>query len=156
IGQRFFGWVAYTLMRAERRDGPTYGWRPFDYDQTHNLTIVASANLGAGWEAGLRFRFVTGRPTTSPSPSIYNADTFAWIHVPGAYGNDRLPDFHQLDLRIEKRWRVGRGLVGAFLEVLNVYNQANIEGWEYADDGVHRAPIPSLPIVPNLGLRGEW
>jgi hypothetical protein len=48
-----------------------------------------------------------------------------------------------------------RVLIGAYLEVLNAYFAQNVEGWEYADDGVHRVSIPSMPIVPNFGLRGE-
>jgi hypothetical protein len=156
IGDRFFGWIAYTLMRSERRDLPGGSWRPFDYDQTHNLTIVASANLGSGWEVGLRFRYVTGRPTTAPMPSLYDADQFRWIGIPGSYNGERLPDFHQLDLRVEKRWRVrNRVLIGVYLELINAYFAQNVEGWEYADDGVHRVPIASMPIVPNFGLRGE-
>ena len=34
LGQRLFGWVTYSLARAER-DYPLAGWRPADFDQTH-------------------------------------------------------------------------------------------------------------------------
>src|SRR5687767_4939424 len=34
---RFFGWLAYTLSRSERRDTPDADWEDFDYDQTHIL-----------------------------------------------------------------------------------------------------------------------
>ena len=32
LGHRLFGWVTYTLARAER-DFPDVGWRPADFDQ---------------------------------------------------------------------------------------------------------------------------
>src|SRR5262249_36942811 len=60
----FFGWITYSLIRSERRDHPGGGWRLFDYDQTHVLGVLASYQLGAGWEAGARFRFATGAPRT--------------------------------------------------------------------------------------------
>src|SRR5262249_6284592 len=63
LSSRFFGWIAYTLSRAERRDTPSSPWRSFEWDQTHNLVLVASYDLGDGWEVGARFRYVTGRPT---------------------------------------------------------------------------------------------
>ena len=55
----FFGWVTYSLIRSERRDHPGSDWRLFDYDQTHVLGVLASYELGHGWEAGARFRYTT-------------------------------------------------------------------------------------------------
>ena len=37
--ERFFGWLSYTLMRSERRQDDGSGYRPFDFDQTHVLTV---------------------------------------------------------------------------------------------------------------------
>jgi hypothetical protein len=41
----FFGWLAYTLSRAERRDNPDEEYRLFAQDQTHIVTLVASLKL---------------------------------------------------------------------------------------------------------------
>ncbi|MFO0606854.1 MAG: TonB-dependent receptor [Polyangiales bacterium] len=154
-GERFFGWVAYTLMRAERRDGPGAPWRPFEFDQTHILTAVGSLRLGRGWELGARFRYVTGRPTAFTrsltiglTGATLPAGTEPWL--------DRVPDFHQLDLRLEKQWTHSWGRVVFYLEVLNVYNRINAE--QVVWDADHAVSYPSgvfLPIVPNLGVRGE-
>ncbi len=154
-GQRFFGWVAYTLMRAERRDRPGGPWRPFEFDQTHILTAVGSVRLGRGWEVGGRFRYVTGRPTVftrSLTVGLTGADLFAgnepWL--------DRIPDFHQLDLRVEKQWTHAWGRVAFYVEVLNVYNRINAEQVEWDVDHTRSYPAGVfLPIVPNLGVRGE-
>ena len=61
---RFFGWLAYTLSRSERRDNPGDALHLFQYDQTHILTVLGSYKLGRGWEVGARFRYVTGDPYT--------------------------------------------------------------------------------------------
>jgi hypothetical protein len=42
-----------------------------------------------------------------------------------------------------------------FLEVLNVYNQGNQEGVTYNYDYRQSQIVSGLPIVPNLGIRGE-
>ncbi|MBV8756021.1 MAG: TonB-dependent receptor, partial [Deltaproteobacteria bacterium] len=52
----FSGFLSYTLSRSERDDG--MGWRPFDYDQTHILSVSGSYKLGRGWELGSTFRLV--------------------------------------------------------------------------------------------------
>ena len=60
----FFGWITYSLTRSERRDHPNTDWRLFDFDQTQALGVVASYQLGHGWEVGTRFRYTTGFPRT--------------------------------------------------------------------------------------------
>ena len=42
---RVYGWIAYTLLKSERQDHPGQPWRPFQYDQTHILTLVAGYHL---------------------------------------------------------------------------------------------------------------
>lgn len=54
---RFTGWIAYTLSRSTRIDGPSKVERLFEYDRWHPAA-VASYTLGRGWEAGARFRYV--------------------------------------------------------------------------------------------------
>ena len=43
---RFFGWVAYTLSRSERRSVNGEGLALFQYDQPHILTALGSYKLG--------------------------------------------------------------------------------------------------------------
>jgi hypothetical protein len=40
--------------------------------------------------------------------------------------------------------------------VLNVYNQQNPEGYQYSYDFSKRVEFPGLPIVPTLGVKGEF
>ena len=45
VADHVFGWVAYTIMRSERRNDDASDWRLFDYDQTHILTVASSVKL---------------------------------------------------------------------------------------------------------------
>jgi hypothetical protein len=39
---------------------------------------------------------------------------------------------------------------------MNAYNAKNREGYEYSFDFLEREPATAgLPLIPNLGLRGE-
>lgn len=154
-GTRFFGWIAYTLMRAERRDGPSAPWRPFEFDQTHILTAVGSLRLGRGWELGARFRYVTGRPT-GYDRALGLGLTGANLPAGSEPWLDRIPEFHQLDLRVEKQWVRPWGRLVFHFEVLNVYNRVNAENVTWDTDHVQSYPSGVyLPIVPNVGVRGE-
>jgi TonB family protein len=154
---RFFGWLAYTLSRSERRDGPGQDYRIFQFDQTHILTAIASFRLGRGWEIGGRFRFVTGNPTTPVAGAVFNADTGTYTQVPGQPFSVRVAPFHQLDLRVDKTWSLGRrGTLNLYLEVLNVYNNANQEGVQYNYNFTQSNVVTGLPLFPNLGVRVEY
>jgi outer membrane receptor protein involved in Fe transport len=154
---RFFGWVAYTLSRATRTDAPGQSEHLYVYDQTHILTVLGSYRIGAGFEVGLRFRYVTGSLTTPVIGSFYDTASLRYIPVYGAVNSERLPDFLQLDLRVDKTFRIGpRANIGLFLEILNLFNYANVEGYQYNFDYTQRVPINGIPFFPNLGLRGEY
>ena len=105
LTSKFVGWLAYTLMRAERRDSGASAYRLFQYDQTHILTLFGSYSLPRNWQIGSRFRYVTGDPATSVTGSIFDASTniggYTAIYNPNAY-TTRVPAFYQLDIRVDK------------------------------------------------------
>jgi TonB family protein len=149
------GWVSYTLSRAERRDGPGEERRPFTFDQTHILSLVATAELPWRLVAGARFRYVTGNPETPITGSYYDADADVYVPIPGATNSGRVPSYNQLDLRLERRWVFDRWALTAYIDVQNAYNRANPEATIYSYDYREQQVLSGLPIIPSLGLKGE-
>ena len=152
----FFGWVSYTLSRSERRQRPEEDWALFSLDQTHILTAVASYDVGWGVTTGLRFQLVTGTPRTPILGSVYDADTNSWDPVLGGAFSDRNPTFHQLDLRVDKLFTFDTFKLTAYLDLQNVYNQANQEMTAYSYDFSRSAVVAGLPILPSLGVKAEF
>jgi hypothetical protein len=74
----------------------------------------------------------------------------------GARNSARFPVFHQLDLRVDKRWVLHRLAVTAYVDVQNVYNRQNVEAWIYQADFRGRLGALGLPIFPSLGIRIDW
>lgn len=153
---RVFGWVAYTLSRSERRDAPGEEIVLFDFDQTHILTVIGVVRLPKNWQVGARFRLVSGNPNTPIIGATYDADFGTYIPIEGKPHSDRFPAFHQLDLRVDKKWVWRRVSLGFYLDVQNAYNARNVEFWNYAFDYTSRVAIASLPIIPSVGLKFEW
>jgi hypothetical protein len=152
---RFFGWVAYTISRSERRDAPDEPTYTYAFDQTHILTALGSLELGRGWKVGARWRYVTGNMYTPYVGGVmdYNAGTYAPIS--GAPYSRRLPAFHQLDLRVDKTWKFQSWQLGAYLDLQNAYNRQNPEGVTYNYNYSKSDVVPGLPILPIAGIRGE-
>jgi TonB family protein len=154
--ERFFGWLAYTLSRSERRDQPGAPLQLFQFDETHILTVLGSYRLGRGWEIGARFRLTSGYLYTPQQYGFYDENSSAYIPL-SAYPTNgtRLPLFHSLDIRIDKGWKYKWGNLSVYLDVLNVYNQGNVLGVSYDYNSTHSTYANDLPFLPSLGIRAE-
>jgi len=156
IGTTFQGWLAYTFQRSLRTDGFGREERAFDFDQPHILTAVGTWTFGGGWSAGGRFRLISGNPTTPVTGALFDAASGPWVPRYGAVNSERLPLFHPRDLRGDKRFAFETWQLAVYLDVQNVYNRGNAEGYSYGFDYTQRQPITGLPILPVVGIRGEW
>jgi hypothetical protein len=153
---RFFGWVAYTLSRSERRDSPSQRFYPFDYDQTHNLSVVASWRIDDHWRVGARFRFTSGDPYTPQGPGAFDASSATYLPTPPLRPNgSRLPPFHELDLRVDRAWTLGAARLTAYADVENVYAYQAPIGVVYSYNFRIDEFARGLPVLPSIGLRGE-
>jgi hypothetical protein len=157
VWHNLWGFVAYTLSRSERRDAPDAPWYLYRFDQTHILTLVASYKLPWGLEAGVRFRYVTGNPATRVVGGLRDVEFQSYDAVLGPSNDTRLPDFHQLDLRLDKAFTFNRWKLGLFLEVQNVYNRKNAETLVYGGRQLfQQGQVVGLPIFPDLGVRADF
>jgi len=158
FANNFFGWISYSISRSMRNDGPGTPYRLFDIDQTHNLTVVASYNFLKTWTIGGRFRFSSGEPYTDILGSIYNSDNGTYIPL---YNSDkknqkRSPPFHQLDLRLDKKWVFNTWILHTYLDVQSVYYHANPVGVVYNYDYTEQGYLKMLPILPSIGIKAEF
>ncbi|MBW1761197.1 MAG: TonB-dependent receptor [Deltaproteobacteria bacterium] len=154
-GRQYFGYLSYTLSRSERKDGPLEPWRLFDFDQTHILTAAFVYNFPRNWEIGGTFRVVSGNPSTPVIGSIYDALNDVYIPIDGRVNTLRNPLFHQLNVRVQKKWIFDGWKLAVFVDIQNAYNQQNQEGIIYNYDFSQQTPLLGLPIIPSLGIRGE-
>lgn len=151
----FFGWASYAISKSERRYVGDVEWRPFDFDQPHVLSVVASQEIGR-WTVGARFRYASGNPRTPVVGSTYDARDDRYDPIFGAQNSIRIPAFWQLDARVDRTFLLGkdfRALV--FLDLQNVTNHQNAEEIVYSSDFRKRDYIIGLPFLAVLGARVE-
>lgn len=146
---RFTGWIAYTLSRSERIY--SCGLRPADFDQTHLLNAVAQIRLPWKLLLGARLYVATGRPVT-----LLNLDGRTTVR-----NNNRLPDYVQVDLRLDRQWTFRRWAFAAFIEILNLTYSQTVFGLTYPEmDGIRRYDQPQVNgfrwVLPTVGLRAHF
>jgi TonB family protein len=152
----FLGWVSYSLSRFERDGYGGAAFSPGPLDQPHNLIVVASFSLPWNLTVGGRFRYASGPLVTPIASSIFDAQANLYVPIPALPWSRRLPDFLQLDVRVDKRFVFDAWSLTAYLDVQNVTNRQNPEALFYNFNYAESAFVYSIPILPTVGLRGEW
>lgn len=158
LTRRVGGFASYTLSRSTRSIGRSRQLSSFD--RTHVANVALTYDLGRGYRAGGRFVFYSGLPQ-----KIGGATLPPISGVPGGSGSlaggaprwERLPPFFRLDVRLEKRWSIGKsGWLAVVLDVLNAtLSKETMPGM--CDAFSPCEPTTFGPVtVPNFGLEGGF
>jgi hypothetical protein len=119
---------------------------------------VASWQFAKGWRLGGRFQFTSGEPYTRIRGSIFNADTGTYLpyYDPNKKNAETRPPYHRFDLRLDKQWLFDSWVLHTYLDVRNVYLHANPIGTYYNYDFSEEALYTEIPIIPAVGIMGEF
>ena len=83
----------------------------------------------------------------------------------GPRNGERLADYHRLDLRVSREWRLRKGSLSFFLDLQNLYDRSNLAGFdvefeveEGAGGGVEVIKIEELwgGFLPSIGVEWEF
>jgi hypothetical protein len=95
---RLRGWAGYTYSRARRKFADINEGKVYNafYDRPHQVNLMVAYDISLRWNVGLNWTYSTGAPFSSPvSFYKYNGEE---VPVYGQKNNDRLPDYHRLDM----------------------------------------------------------
>jgi len=123
----FYGIAAVTLVRSEFTNPNTEGFVPSSWDNRFIVSLTAGKRFGKNWELGARWRFLGGTPYTpidvEESALISNWDLrgqpiLDFTQINGV----RLAAFHQLDLRLDKKYFYKNWNFNWYIDIQNAYN----------------------------------
>jgi hypothetical protein len=142
LSKRLSGWLSYTLSRSVRDEhfitasgGDVQATVVSDYDRTHVLNAILAYDLGRRWRAGARFLFMSGAPYSNLSGNV---------PVP-PYNAYRDPPFYRVDVRLEKRWSLGKaGYIAFIAEVQNVTLSKEVTPFGLSCEGNQTSPNGSV------------
>jgi hypothetical protein len=146
--------ISYTLSKSTRTQ-PFIGETPFQYDQTHNFNWVASIDR-ENWKYSGRVRYVTGNPDTPITGAVFDSDNDVYDPIRGPIYSSRLGSFFSLDVRIDKKWIYDTWILSAYLDVQNLTNNKNPESVSYSYNFSQSSTVNGLPVLPTLGVQGEF
>jgi purine nucleoside permease len=88
--------------------------------------------------------------------SQFLSDLNIYLPTLGTINSSRYQSDHQLDLRIDRKWKLANWDLDFYLDVTNVYAHAKLIGYTYNFDYSEREAITEVPILPALGVRGSF
>lgn len=128
-----YGLLAYTLVRSEY-DNPgdqlmLSQWTPSSWDNRHIVSFTGGKKWTSGWELGVRVLYSGGLPytpyATDESLLIENWQAFnAPLPDYARLNTERNAAFHQVDLRLDKKWLFDRWSLDVFMDVQNLTGAA--------------------------------
>ena len=140
LTQRLGGYFAYTLSRSTRSFGREHF--PAAFDRTHVLNLALAYDLGRRWRAGSRLVYYSGFPAEEATSTEVRSKS-----------PKRVPDFYRVDLRLEKRWRLGESGYWAFVvEVLNATLSKEPVDLNCDETGKCRAQEIGPVTIPSIGV----
>ena len=169
ISDNWYGWLSIAYSKTERKNELTGDEFNYEFDKPWIINLVSNYEINENWQFGGRWRFQSGAlytpingatpiyplvnnvPDSSQEPIFYDP-------IEGDINEQRLDDFHRLDVRLDYRTQWWGQETNLYFEVLNVYGQKSLAGYDYNEDYTERDPsyeFPDTPI-PSIGLQIEF
>jgi hypothetical protein len=157
----YYGLLAYTLVRSEYinpgDDLMLQSWVPSSWDNRHIVSFTGGKKWDSGWELGARVLFSGGLPYTpyavDQSLLISNWETFnAPLVDYDQLNTQRNGAFHQVDLRLDRKWFFDTWSLDVFMDVQNLTGAAPPQP---AQLDVVRDPATGTPI-PSVTNPGSY
>ena len=127
VRDRFFGWVSYAWTHSERRNHPNDAYKPYLFDHSHIVSVVANYNLTRTSELGMKWQYLSGTSAT-PIGAIFQIQDPVTLGMNKLISDNldailhaELPPYHRLDLRWSRKTRWFGLPVTEFVEIWNAY-----------------------------------
>lgn len=151
------GSASYSYSASQRKDASSDAYYDFEFDRPHIINLIAGIMLGEGWQAGAKFMFASGNPYTPVTGTILRGGIF--YLVDGSINSARYPDYHKIDLRVDKQFILGGWALTAYLDLWNIYNRENIISYSFKADTagtVTRTSRYDFGITPIIGITAKF
>ncbi|MHB1328902.1 MAG: TonB-dependent receptor domain-containing protein, partial [Gemmatimonadales bacterium] len=150
--RRVYGQLGASYARAFYQAGDGVR-RPRVFDNRVVLTAEAGWKAGRSWDVSARWIYAGGAPYT-PVDVAASAAAGRTVLDHGRINASRLPAYHALSIRADRRFAIGGTTLNTFLSVWNAYNRENVAQvyWNPATGRVDR--VTQWTLLPVFGI--EW
>jgi hypothetical protein len=148
LAEDFYGLVSGSVSNSGYED--MFGKRHDRiYDNRFNFNVEGGYIPGNDWEFKVRWVYAGGAPYT---PFNYEASRSAGVGIwdLSKTNSERLPDYHSMNIRIDKKFYFNSSSLLVYLSVWNVYNRKNVAFYywnEVKNDIDSQTQWSTLPVL---------
>lgn len=151
------GSASYSYSISKRRDYQSQSLYDFEYDRPHIINLLSGVEIGSGWQIGAKFQYASGNPYT-PVVGVVTKNNSNFL-IEGEKNSARYPDYHKLDLRVDKQFVFDSWSFSVYLDLWNVYNRENINSYSFkanSDGSITTNARYDFGITPILGFTAKF
>lgn len=154
LAEDFYGMVAGAISKARYRD---YNgeWHDRIYDNQYNVTIEGGYVPNENWEFKLRWIYAGGAPYTPFDIEASEANAKG-IYDVSRTNSERLPEYHSLNIRVDRRFYFSGSNMIVYLSVWNVYGRENVAQYVWNEVKNEQAILDQWSTLPVLGIEYEF
>lgn len=154
LAMNFYGMISASYSKAEYKDLNGVR-RNRIFDNRFNFNVEGGYKPNNEWEFSCRFVYAGGAPFTPFDMQLsqqYNKGILNLENI----NTYRLPDYHSLNLRVDKRFYFDKTNLVVFFSVWNVYNRDNISAYTWNEVKNKIAKEVGWNTLPVFGIEYEF
>ncbi|MEW5992923.1 MAG: TonB-dependent receptor, partial [Candidatus Zixiibacteriota bacterium] len=152
--QGIYGLLSASYFRARYKDLNGM-WRNRVIDNQAVFGVEGGYKPNNKWELSVRWIYAGGPPYTPldlDASRAINRSVYDRMRV----NESRYPDYHSLNLRVDRRFHYRRSSVIAYLSVWNVYNRKNVSTYYWNEIEGKEDVIHQWSLLPVGGVEFEF
>jgi hypothetical protein len=122
--------------------------RPGAYDQRWIFNLSGGYKFDERWEAGIKFRYASGRP--------YTPFTSSGAQIVADYLSNYYKALHSLDIRVDKRWFYEKFTLITYIDIQNIYDNKYSNSLRWDPRTRTAVNDPSIGLLPTIGISLEF
>jgi hypothetical protein len=130
-------------------------WFNRSYDNRFNIAVEGGYKLNAEWEFSLRWLYAGGAPFT-PFDEQASRAAQKGIFDAGRINASRLPDFHSLNIRADKRFHFASSTLVTYISIWNAYGRRNVASYRWNELDNKVADETMWGMLPVFGVEYEF
>ena len=154
LAESIYGLASATYFRSRYR-GYDGTWRDRSYDNRMIVSIEGGYKPNSGLEMSLRWIYAGGVPYTPLDVNQSIANHRA-VYDETRINAERYPDYHSMNIRLDKRFFFSKTNLVIYFSVWNVYAQKNIAEYFWNDTDQTIDEVYQWGLLPVLGVEWEF
>ncbi len=154
LKEKFYGMISSSIFQTQYRD-LSGKWYDRIFDNRYIFAVQGGYKPNQKWEFSIKWTIAGGRPYTPFDIELSEAAN-SGIFDQSRINSKRMPAYHSLNLRFDRRFYFNKSNLTVYLSVWNAYNNKNVAS-HYWNEIENKSDYSyQFSILPVFGIEFEF